>query len=89
MFCQKCGEEISDQAKFCNRCGTPVNDVQPEATLASHAAPQEKPVKKGKAGKTMVTIIVALVVYFVVRGVTENALTKKNRSSSTSQESLK
>lgn len=87
MFCQKCGKEISDQAKFCNHCGTPVNDVQPEATPASHAALQEKPVKKGKAGKTMVTIIVALVVYFVVRGVTENALTNKNRSSSTTQES--
>lgn len=24
MFCRKCGKELSDNAKFCNRCGTPV-----------------------------------------------------------------
>lgn len=87
MFCQKCGKEISSQAKFCNHCGTPVNNVHPETTPASHAASQEKPVKKGKAGRTMMTIIVALAVYFGVRGVTENALTNRNRPSSTPQES--
>lgn len=87
MFCQKCGKEISAQAKFCNHCGTPVNDVQSETTSASHAAPQEKPAKKGKVGHAMVTIIVALVVYFGVRGITENVLTNKNRPSSIPQES--
>lgn len=87
MFCQKCGKEISNQAKFCNYCGTPVNDVQPQASPASQAAPQAKPAKKGRAGQTLVTIIVALVVYFVVRGVTENALTNKTRVSSTPQQS--
>lgn len=83
MFCQKCGKEISNQAKFCNYCGTPVNDVQPQAAPASQAAPQAKSAKKGRAGQTLVTIIVALVVYFVVRGVTENALTNKQRVSGT------
>lgn len=87
MFCQKCGEEISDQAKFCNRCGTPVNDVQPTSTFASHTTPSGKPVKKGKFGRTMVTIIVALVVYFGVRSITENMLISKNRPSSTPQTS--
>lgn len=88
MFCQKCGREISDQAKFCNHCGTPVNNAQPESPFTSHAVPSEKPVKKkGKVGHTMVTIIVALVVYFGVRGITENVLTNKNRPSSTPQES--
>ena len=22
-FCKKCGNEVSDTAKFCNKCGTP------------------------------------------------------------------
>ena len=24
MFCQKCGNKIPDNAKFCNKCGKPV-----------------------------------------------------------------
>ena len=22
-FCKKCGNQVNDQAKFCNKCGTP------------------------------------------------------------------
>ena len=28
MFCQKCGNEIKDGAKFCDKCGTAVNCEQ-------------------------------------------------------------
>lgn len=79
MFCQKCGREISDQAKFCNYCGTTVSNAQ--SASAAQAVPQKKPARKGKSSSMIVTIIVALVVYFVVRGVTENALTSKNQPS--------
>lgn len=83
MFCDKCGKEISEQAKFCNHCGAPVN--KPQAQTVS--APQKKPVKKKKAGNAIVTIVVALVVYFGVRGITENVLSNKKKASGTSQNS--
>lgn len=88
MFCQNCGREISDQAKFCNYCGAPAKAAQPKAAPASGEEPWQKPVKKkGKAGRTIVTIIVALVVYFSVRGITESVLTNKVKSSANQRES--
>lgn len=78
MFCSKCGKAISDQARFCNYCGNPVNAPQPQVA----PAPAKK---KGKTGSTMVTILVALVVYFGVRFATEYMLTgdKKDAGSDT------
>ena len=87
MFCQNCGREISDQAKFCNYCGAPVNAARQQTASKAHEVTPEKPKKKGKAGSTIVTIIVALVVYFGVRGITENVLTNKNKPVSTPQQS--
>lgn len=88
MFCSKCGKKLAAQAKFRNYCGAPVNEPQPAAAPqpVSQAAPQtasrEKPAKKkGKAGRSLVSILIAVVVYFVVRGVTENALTGGSKSS--------
>lgn len=79
MFCNRCGKEISDQAKFCNYCGTPANS-QPQPDAPENKPATEK--KKGSAGKRIMTIVVALVVYFAVRAITENVLTSKNNSSS-------
>ncbi|MDO5327942.1 MAG: zinc-ribbon domain-containing protein [Clostridia bacterium] len=88
MFCQNCGKEISDQAKFCNYCGAPVNAARQQTASASREVPREKPVKKkGKAGSTIVTILVALVVYFGARAITENVLTNKDKPVSTPQQS--
>ena len=87
MFCQNCGREISDQAKFCNYCGAPVNAARQQTASKANEVTPEKPKKKGKAGSTIVTIIVALVVYFGVRGITENVLTNKNKPVSTPQQS--
>lgn len=88
MFCQKCGSEIPNQAKFCNHCGTPVNDAQSQTTPTAQPAQQEtSAAKKGKKGNMVVTIIIALIVYFVVRGVTENALSSGNKVSSNQSES--
>ena len=85
MFCNKCGKEISDQARFCNYCGAAVNNTQPRQPAQPQAAQQAQSTpakKKGKVGKTMLTILVALVVYFGVRAITENVLTSQ-RSTST------
>ena len=87
MFCQNCGREISDQAKFCNYCGAPVNAARQQTASKAHEVTPEKPKKKGKAGSTIVTILVALVVYFGVRAITENVLTNKNKPASTPRQS--
>lgn len=79
MFCNKCGKEIPNQAKFCNSCGTPVNPQPQPATPEAKPASEKK---KSSAGKRILTIAVALVVYFAVRGITENVLTSQNTSSS-------
>ena len=85
MFCNNCGKEISDQARFCNYCGAAVNHTQPQQSALPQAAQQSQSTpakKKGKVGQAMLTILVALVVYFGVRAITENVLTSQ-RSTST------
>ena len=81
MFCSKCGKQISDQAKFCNYCGNPVNIAQPQTPPASQpvrqAAPSTK--KKGKAGQIILRLVIVLTVYFSVRLITENVIAGKNR----------
>lgn len=29
MYCNKCGKQIDDNAKFCSECGNPINKYQP------------------------------------------------------------
>lgn len=42
MFCRKCGKELSDNAKFCNRCGTPViKDNKEDANLDNEIQQQK------------------------------------------------
>ena len=36
MFCQKCGKEIPDTAKFCTGCGNPVEQNQPKTKFCKH-----------------------------------------------------
>ena len=104
MFCEKCGKEISNQANFCNFCGAKVAPARPQAAPAPQPAPKPQPApaaqtssssakqqkKKGTFGKTVVSCIVAVIVYFVVRYVTEefimgtrNDSTPKNNTSGT------
>lgn len=37
MFCPKCGKEISDDSRFCEACGTPIQQTPPPASPASPA----------------------------------------------------
>ncbi len=34
MFCKNCGNNLSDDARFCNVCGTPVDAIQPAGSVA-------------------------------------------------------
>ena len=59
MFCNQCGKEISDQAKFCKYCG---NQMVNTPLQKAPEAP-----KKSKFLSNLVTIIVAVAVFFGVR----------------------
>lgn len=82
MFCQKCGREISDQAKFCNHCGNPVNNAQPQQTAQPQAAPVKK---KGKAGKTILAVILVAAVFFGSKMITQSFLSSTQNRDSGSQ----
>lgn len=91
MFCNKCGKEISDQAKFCNYCGTKVADAQgqpqPQSQPQPKPAPEAKPApepKKGKAGKRILSIVVGVIVYFAARYIAENMLLSQSNTSAPS-----
>ena len=60
MYCRNCGKEISDQAKFCNYCGNPINGAQ------SQIQPKPAPAKKKGKGKKFLTFILAAIVFFCV-----------------------
>ena len=89
MFCQKCGKEISDQAKFCNFCGAPVNVAQTTAPRQSQQTVQQpqqtETTGKSKWSKRLLSAVIALAVFFLVRTVTYNALTKPNKTPAAEQ----
>lgn len=90
MYCNQCGKEISEQSKFCNYCGSPVHNARPQTPRAPQtpqtpraSAPAPAPAKKNKSNP-IITILVAALVFFAVRTVTEKALTHKKPDSGTS-----
>ena len=79
MWCNKCGKEIADQAKFCNHCGAMLNNTQPRSASAPQASPQEKPAEKKETNMVatiIIALIVALIVYFLVRGITKSGISE-------------
>ncbi|MDC0358157.1 zinc ribbon domain-containing protein [Oligoflexia bacterium] len=38
MFCRKCGHELQDDSKFCNKCGVPVEPLKEQVTTPQVAA---------------------------------------------------
>lgn len=43
MFCRKCGKELPDGARFCNRCGTPCEESIPQEQDSVKSAPAVAP----------------------------------------------
>ena len=66
MYCENCGKEISDQAKFCKHCGAsvttsqPATPVQPQP-IQPQPAPQA-PTPKKKSGKAVIVIVIILII---------------------------
>lgn len=73
MFCSNCGKEISNQAKFCNHCGTPVNNGPVQTAPAK---------KKGKAGSTILSLVLVAAVFFGARTMTAKFVSDQNKDSS-------
>lgn len=62
MFCQKCGSENNNDAKFCIKCGYQFNDM----TLVSQNK-TEKTKEKKKRKKIVLTVIIILLCIFLAR----------------------
>lgn len=84
MFCSKCGKEISDQAKFCNFCGAQTNvaqPVQPQQTAA--------PRKKGKTGKTVLSIVLVAAVFFGTKMISQKFVSSTQNNDSGFEQGVK
>ncbi|MDO5019047.1 MAG: DUF6273 domain-containing protein [Lachnospiraceae bacterium] len=42
MYCEKCGQEIPDNAVFCGKCGTKVRNTPPEETIAEQTTTESR-----------------------------------------------
>ena len=57
MTCPKCGNQLPDTARFCNKCGTPVEGTE---------AVKEKPIVKKDSRKIFLIVSILLVVVVVI-----------------------
>ena len=57
MFCENCGHQISDTAKFCSACGHPVGTAPSPGAVAPPAVPakRESPRLKASSGNGSIT----------------------------------
>lgn len=69
MYCQHCGSEVQDGAKFCSNCGNPVaanNNKNSGVSASSKKSINEKPKKRTTPGQIILIIVVWLVIIFLV-----------------------
>lgn len=76
MFCQKCGKELNDNAKFCENCGTPTNlpvsnqNQNNAQNMGSYTETSNAPKKKGNTVlKTIVVIIIIIFSISLISGI--------------------
>lgn len=64
MYCEKCGSEITDNSKFCERCGAAINVAEIDESVEKSAADNNKQLKapKGKKGKIIIGVTIAIIV---------------------------
>lgn len=86
MFCNNCGREIEDGAKFCDYCGSPVNydsvgKTAPESSFSAYteelapATEQKQSPKKLLiiAGCVIIVAVVIIAVFMILGGKTEES----------------
>jgi len=83
MFCQKCGKEISDQAKFCNFCGNQVSQPQSQTPPVQPQTPPSRPKKKTNVKRILIYIVVVVVVYTASKFIAGNVVAGKQKAADT------
>ena len=101
MFCNQCGNELSEGSKFCNSCGAPVNPVenketQSTATASSKDTPTPISVPGPEISKStkkkanpLVMVAVVLIAFLLGRFVIAPALTSNSDKDDSKKESKK
>lgn len=62
MFCEKCGKELRDGAKFCSRCGTAVK----QETMPEKQAGSQEPDRKVKKKTQKIVFVIILAIFFIL-----------------------
>lgn len=66
MFCEKCGTENKDNAKFCEKCGTPIPEVPPTKTEPTNQSVAQIHKKQIIARSIILLVALACVTGFLV-----------------------
>ena len=91
MFCKKCGMQLNDNVKFCQKCGTPIPQQQKAIVNANQNGGQntsqntrqnvsQKRKQNSKKGIFLILLLVVLIVSFVSIGLIIWNVTKTDHS---------
>ena len=78
MFCEKCGKELYEGAKFCSGCGAVIEGSTAENTVTESSTEAEESVKKKNKNPAVLiaAVIIVIVVALVIGGVTLYSIPK-------------
>jgi len=69
MFCQKCGNELKDDATFCNKCGAKVDSANHKISVSQESNKKPSPMM---IGIIVVAVLLILIVFWNKRKTNEN-----------------
>ena len=69
MFCQKCGNELKDDATFCNKCGAKVDSANHNISVSQESNKKPSPMM---IGIIVVAVLLILIVFWNKRKTNEN-----------------
>lgn len=61
MYCNKCGNEINDNERFCKYCGAPIQKVKGQAEYESENVPFQKQTKKKSKWFLFIPVVVLII----------------------------
>lgn len=68
MYCQKCGKELTDSAKFCDECGAAVTTSQNSLCNMQSQYPQKSKTRNPVLGIVLLIVGIILIVVSVIGG---------------------
>lgn len=68
MYCNQCGKELPENAKFCNKCGAEVPPLPKRVTVGENRDTAKSYIDmfKRKSRKTQITIMVGIILLFLI-----------------------